>query len=278
MTSFKKLFLTEKNILAVIAINSVIIFLLYFPQIKENTPDFFRALEYLDVFCVIIFLIEAIVKIREYGFKGYFSQGWNVFDFIIVVASLPALLIFFPSIVLPTSTSFLKILRLGRMTRLFRMMTFIPRMNMIMEGLGRALKASVFVILALLLFNFLIALFSCHFFGHRVPEMFGDPLISMYHIFQMFTVEGWNEIPATVAAAYDAEGSSPSIFSPKIMAGLTRFYFIIIVSLGGIFGMSLANAVFVDEMTSDNNSELETKLDAMQKQLEEMKALLEKRK
>lgn len=271
----KKFFLTEKNILWAIAINSLVIFLLYFPQLKEASPTWFRALEYIDVFLVLVFLVEAIIKLREFGVKGYFSKSWNVFDFLIVLASLPAILILFPTLALPTSTSFLKILRLGRMIRLFRLMTFIPRMNMIMEGLGRALKASIFVVLALVFFNFILALFTCHFFGPRVPELFRDPLISMYFIFQMFTVEGWNEIPATVAAAFTAEGSDAAVFSPSIMAGLTRFYFIVVVTLGGVFGMSLANAVFVDEMTSDKNDVLEDKLDEMQQQIAELKKLLE---
>jgi len=271
---FKKFFLTEKNILWAIGINAIIIFILYFPQLKAGYPQVYHVLEYLDVFLVILFLIEAIVKLKEYGFKGYFSEAWNIFDFFIVIVSLPALLIFFPSVVVPTSTSFLKILRLGRMIRLFRLMTFIPRMNVIMEGLGRALKASVFVMLALIFFNFILALFTCHFFGHRVPELFQDPLITMYYIFQMFTVEGWNEIPATVAEAFTSEGAEPSVFSPAVMAGLTRFYFIIVVTLGGIFGMSLANAVFVDEMTSDNNNVIEDKLESMEKQIAELKEIL----
>ena len=270
----KKFFLAEKNILWAIAINSIVIFLLYFPQLEESSPHGYRALEIIDVIIVIVFLIEAIVKLREFGVKGYFSQAWNVFDFFIVLASLPAILILFPSLALPTSTSFLKILRLGRMIRLFRLMTFIPRMNMIMEGLGRALKASVFVILALVFFNFILALFTCHFFGPRVPELFRDPLISMYYIFQMFTVEGWNEIPATVAEAFTADGSDPTLFAPSVMAGVTRFYFIAVVTLGGVFGMSLANAVFVDEMTSDNNDALEKKLDEVQKQIAELRSLI----
>ena len=56
--------------------------------------------------------------------------------------------------------------------------------------------------------------------------------------------------------------------------GVSRFYFIIVVLLGGIFGMSLANAVFVDEMTSDNNSDVEDKIDNLEKQIAELKSLL----
>jgi len=269
---FKRFFLTEKNILLAIAVNALIIFLLYFPQIKANDPVIFQWLEYFDLFFVILFTVEAIVKLREFGVKGYFSKGWNIFDFFIVIVSLPSLLAFFVPV--PPHTSFLKILRLGRMVRLVRFMSFIPRMNVIMEGLTRALKASVFVMLALIFLCFIIALFTCHFYGDLVPDYFGDPMISMFYIFQMFTVEGWNEIPEVVSAAHlEAAGPNAS-FSATAMAGLARFYFIIVVMIGGIFGMSLANAVFVDEMMSDNNAEIEGKLDSMSKQLEELKAML----
>ena len=39
------------------------------------------------------------------------------------------------------------------------------------------------------------------------------------------------------------------------------FYFIIVVLTGGILGLSLVNSIFVDSMISDNNDELEKKID-----------------
>ena len=38
--------------------------------------------------------------------------------------------------------------------------------------------------------------------------------------------------------------------------------------------MSLANAIFVDEMTIDNNEVVEEKLDQLEKQIQELKGLL----
>ena len=61
------------------------------------------------------------------------------------------------------------------------------------------------------------------------------------------------------------------------MAGLTRFYFVIVVLIGGIFGMSLANAIFVDEMTMDNNQDLEKKIDDLFEELRELKNILKKK-
>ena len=143
-------------------------------------------------------------------------------------------------------------------------------MDSIVKGLARALRASVFVFIALVFLNLILALFTCHFYGNLVPDLFGDPLISSYYIFQMFTIEGWNEIPTIIAEAAQEKGMA----NYSIIAGATRFYFIMIVLTGGIFGMSMANAIFVDEMTSDNTQLVEEKMDMLQKQVAELKELI----
>lgn len=255
---FTRFFLSERNMLTAILLNSFIIFLLYFPQIEHGNSELYSFLDTIDHVFVLIFLIEAIVKLKALGVKKYFKDNWNIFDFFIVVISLPSILTFVPFFA-GHSFSFVKVLRLFRMIRLVKVISFIPRMDSIMAGLGRAIKASVFVLVALLFLNFLIALFTCHFFGDIVPDYFGDPLISSYHIFQMFTVEGWNEIPAVIAEKTKEQGLDHAYW----IAGATRFYFILVVLIGGIFGMSLANAIFVDEMTMDNNKELEDKIDLL---------------
>ena len=261
----KQFFLKERNMLLAILLNAIIIFLLYFPQIEKGYPHIYKYLEYLDYLFVIIFLIEAIVKLMALKPKNYFADKWNKFDFLIVLVSLPSLLTLVYPII--PHTSVLKILRLLRLVRLIRAMQFIPHMESILAGLGRALKASVFVMIALFFLNFMLALFTCHFYSHIAPEFFGDPLISSYTIFQFFTVEGWNEIPATIAERTDN----------NFIAGLSRFYFVLVVLAGGIFGMSLANAIFVDEMTIDNNRELEDKIDDLNSKVEELKTLLQNR-
>lgn len=243
--------------LIAVALSALVICLMYFPELRDS-----ELLHILDLGFIVLFLLEAIVKVRSYGWDDYWNSNWNKLDFLIVVLSVPALIAVF--IPMP-STSSLKLLRLIRFVRLARLMTFIPHVEMIMNGLIRALKASVFVLALLMFMNFLLALFTCHFYGDIAPEFFGDPLISSYSIFQMFTVEGWNEIPAVIA-----ERSSDDL-----AAGLARFYFVIVVLAGGIFGMSLANAVFVDEMTMDNNNALEEKIDVLQEQIQELKDIIQ---
>ena len=84
----KKLFLRERNIMVAILLNALIIFLMYFPEFEDNL-----ALDIIDNVFILFFVIEAIVKIRHLKPKGYFSQGWNRFDFAIVISTLPTLLV-----------------------------------------------------------------------------------------------------------------------------------------------------------------------------------------
>jgi len=257
---FRKLFLPEQNMMIAAIINGIIIALLYFPSLEENI-----FLQILDYFFIIFFLVEAFVKIRELGFAVYWRSSWNRFDLLVVLLSLPSLLVNY--LPLPDTSIFLllRLIRLVRLVRLIRFFSFIPHMGKILDGLGRAIRSSVFVLLALFFLNFLLAIFTCHFYGEVEKDLFGDPLKSFFSIFQMFTVEGWNEIPSTVAEKMEQP------FLQWVMRG----YFALIVLFGGIFGMSLANAVFVDEMTADNNKSLEQKMEHLTNEIKELKALIQ---
>lgn len=259
MKNLRQIFLSERIVMVVILLNALIVFMMYFPAYNNNLT-----LELIDHAFLLFFIIEVIVKLSVFKPRQYFSISWNRFDFAIVVASLPSILVYFFPV---PNTSLLIILRLFRLIRLIRFIRFIPDLNKVMLGLGRALRASIFVLLALLVLNFLLAIFTCHFYAGIAPEYFGDPLLSAYSIFQMFTVEGWHEIAGAIA---EKTGS-------PLLMGITRFYFVLVVLVGGIFGMSLANAVFVDEMTMDNTRTLEDKVDKLHREILELKEMLKNR-
>jgi len=257
----KKIFLSEKIILTAIIANAIVIFWMSFPDWRNH-----NILKLIDDFFIFFFLIEAIVKITTLNSRAYFSDKWNRFDFALVVGSTPALLTAFLPI---PNTSILLIFRLLRLVRLVKFLWFIPNMKHILLGLGRAFKASIFVLLALVFLNLLLSIVSCQLFGEKSPTLFGTPITASYTIFQMFTVEGWNEIVTQVEKS-DATHTAINI------AGI-RIYFVIVVLFGGIFGMSLANAIFVDEMTIDNNIVLEEKIDALREKIEQLQHILEEK-
>ena len=258
----KRFFILEKYVLTVIVLNAILILLLSFPALCD-----IAWLHYLDHLFIVYFLIEAVLKMRHHGIKGYFVSRWNRFDFLIVLFSLPSLLFMLLPVPDVSSILMLRVLRLFRLVRLARFFRFVPNLQQLFLGLVRAFKASVFVLVALVIYNVILSIFTCNLFGKAAPQFFGDPMTAAYTIFQMFTLEGWNEIPPVVINN-----------SPAWQGAWIKVYFVFVVLSGGIFGLSIANAVFVDEMTIDNNRVLEEKIDSLTEQIEQLQALLEKKR
>jgi voltage-gated sodium channel len=250
----KKLFLNEKIILILILLNSVTIFVSGF----EIAPDNRFILSLTDNLITGLFIAEIIVKFQEFGIKNYFKSHWNKFDFILVALSFPTLIAFIGNLEI-TSFSFLLVFRVMRVFKSFRFLKFIPGIEHLVKGIRRALKASIVVLIGFVIYIFIIGIFSFYLFKEISPEYFGNPLKSLYSIFKIFTVEGWYEIPEQLTRGLSA---TTSFF--------TYMYFIFVVTSGGIFGLSLVNSIFVDAMVSDNNDELENKIDLLDQKIDKL--------
>jgi len=261
MKFLSKIFLNESVIIYCIILNSIILFFLGFPGLETHF-----ALEVVDLFFTVFFTLEAIYKVRMYGWYLYIRNGWNRFDFILVLLSLPSLFEvahIFPDI------SFLLAFRLLRILRILRFLRFIPNIQQMFAGIQRAFRASIFVLIVLFIYNVLLSVLSTFLFREMAPDYFGNPFLSLFSIFQIFTVEGWQEIPTEMLADTD--------LSPAI-GGAIRFYFVLVVLTGGIFGFSIVNAIFVDEMVQDNNDDLEAKVDQLNKKVDFLLRALQKKK
>jgi len=251
-----RLFVEDRNIGIVISLNAIVLFLLSFEGLEHNIW-----LGVIDAVFIVYFLIEAILKIRILSWKGYMSSAWNQFEFLIVVASIPSLLLLFKASL--TNLAFIFIFRIVRILRFFKFLRFIPNLGELVAGIRRAFKASVFVLLAFFVYSFLISLISCRLFQDSAPELFGDPIRSFYHVFKVFTIEGWYEVPEQIILMADM-GDTASF--------LTKLYFILIVISGGLFGLSIVNAIFVEEMVRDNNDDLILKVDEISERLDALMA------
>ena len=251
-SKFNKIFLNEKILLIVIIINTLVIFL------QESNFKLHTYL-YLDVVCTIFFVIEMIVKIKTFSFKGYWESNWNRLDFILVCISTPAILTTFFEVGILSNLSFLLTLRLLRVFKLFRAFHFFPNINKIAEGLSRALSQSKAILLGFFVIIVISGLINCCLFKNIAPEYFSTPLDSIYTVFRIFTVEGWYDIPDAIAAT-----TSP------LIGKISRLYFCLLLCGGGIIGMSFVNSVFVDAMAEDNNDKVIEQLNRIEQKLEEM--------
>jgi voltage-gated sodium channel len=144
---------------------------------------------------------------------------------------------------------------------------FIPNLDHLVTGVRRALRASIGVFLALVLINLILAVMATLLFRDLDPEHFGNPISSGYSIFQVFTVEGWNDIAERIEERAESDNSN----NTKLLVAGTRAFFVAAVLIGGILGLSLANAVFVDEMMMDNTEALERKVDFLTEEVRRLR-------
>lgn len=247
----KKLFLNDRFILVLIILNALIIFIGGFDLSKK--ADFI--FDILDNLITILFIAEMWIKISAWG-RSYFNSNWNRLDFILIILSIPALLAFLFAFDLK-DYSFLLIFRVMRVFKSFRFLKFIPGIEQLIEGVKRALKTSVLVIIGFAIYIFIIGVFSFYLFKDNSPEYFGNPFLALYSTFKIFTIEGWFDIPEQLVTGY----SSTTAF-------FIYLYFIFVVLTGGILGLSLVNSIFIDAMVSDNNDELEEKVDRLEKKID----------
>lgn len=255
----KRLFLNEKFILAVIFINAALIY----AQVAgyEN-----KAVIFLDALCTVIFIVEMIIKHLEYGVHGYWSDGWNKLDGTLVIISIPSLItVFFPNV--EYGASVLLILRVLRVLRFFRVMHFFPNFSKIVGGFKIAMQQSYGVLLSFLIIIVIFGLLNCSLFSEADPNHFGSPLRSIYSVFQICTVEGWYEIPDTLAEYYG---------NYSILPHLIRLYFTSLLIMGGIIGMSFINSIFVDAMVADNNDVVEHKIDKLNDKIDLLQKEIER--
>ena len=247
----KRFFTNDNMMLVLVLINTGIIF------ISGFVPGQGGGLLIVDTLFTLLFLFEALVKIRVRGFSDYWSDGWNRFDFILVLLALPSCINIF-EIVFP-GTSILLSLRTMRAFKTFRLLRFIPNIDNLINGIKLASKASFIVAIGLIVLLLVFSIITTFLFGDTAPQYFGNPALSVYSIFRLFTIEGWYDMPEAIAAN-----------SGLAMAVFARIYFAILLFFGGIIGMGLVNSIFVDAMAADNNDEVLDKLSQLEKKIDEM--------
>src|SRR5512147_2091783 len=135
------------SIVAVIVLAGVVAGLETNPAALQRYGTTLRA---LDVFILGVFIAEALLKMVVHGRRPwlYFADGWNVFDFLIIVLC-----------VLPVGGPFAAVLRLARALRLLRLVSALPKLQLLVGALLKSLSAMGYVslLLALLFYIYAVA-------------------------------------------------------------------------------------------------------------------------
>lgn len=163
-------------ITGVILINAVLLGMETAPSLMER---FGPVIVLLDTICLAIFVAEIAMKLITTGHR-FFTNGWNIFDFVIV------------GIALVPGAGGLSVLRALRILRVLRVISVAPRLRRVVEGFISALPgmASVFLLMAILFY--IGAVISTKLFSESFPGWFGDLGLSAYTLFQIMTLESWS--------------------------------------------------------------------------------------
>ena len=113
---------------------------------KEFANRHIEILTFLDSLVLSIFTLEAVIKILAEGKRpiNYFRNAWNVFDFLIVTVCLMEPL-------LPLDAEFLPVLRLARILRVLRLVTVVPKLQLIVGTLLKSIPSMFYVCILLFL-------------------------------------------------------------------------------------------------------------------------------
>lgn len=125
-----------------------------------------------------IFTIEILLKIILNP-KSYLKQGWSWFDIILVSLS------FYPV------TGAMSALRSLRILRVLLLISFLPKLRIIVQSLILSLPSIGWISLLLILFFYVFAVIATTLFGSSFERWFGTLGDSFFTLFQIMTLESW---------------------------------------------------------------------------------------
>ncbi len=180
----------------------------------------------LDRSILALFVAELLIRIGAEGRRPwrFFLDPWNVFDFAIVAVCL-----------LPFDTQFAAVLRLARVLRVLRLVTAVPKLQILVGALLKSVPSMGYVAILLALLFYVYAVVGVTFFGPADPEHFGSIGRAMLTLFQIVTLEGWVDI-------------MQPLMGPGMIPGLAILYFISFILLGTMIMLNLLIGVIVNGM------------------------------
>ncbi len=180
----------------------------------------------LDKIILGVFIVEALLKMAAHGRQPwrYFADGWNVFDFLIVVIC-----------VLPVGGPFAAVLRLARALRLLRLVSALPKLQLLVGALLKSLSAMGYVSLLLALLFYIYAVAGIHLFGAHDPKNFGSLPAAFLSLFRLVTLDNWADL---------FNGQLPHVPGIKVAV-----YFVTFIIFGTMIILNLFIGIIMNSMS-----------------------------
>jgi voltage-gated sodium channel len=172
----------EYTIIALILGNSMLLGLETFPTVDQRYGGL---LDLGNRIVLAVFIIEALLKMIAVAPRvdRYFRDGWNVFDFLVIVFSL-----------VPETGEFAMIARLARPLRVLRLISAVSELRLIAAALLRSIPSVVYVTLLMSIIVYIYAIIGYHLFHQHDPTHWRSLGVSVLTLFNIITLEGWTVV------------------------------------------------------------------------------------
>ena len=181
---------------------------------------------------LVIFIVEVVLKLAAVAprFGLYFGNGWNLFDFTVVVLSL-----------IPATGEFALVARLVRVLRVLRLVSTVPQLRLIVATLVRSIPSMGHVIVLMSIILYIYAVTGYHLYAEHDADNWGSLGRALLTLFQIVTLEGWVDVMDTALEAY----------------AWSWVYFVSFVLIGTFVMLNLFIAVVINNLEASKVAELE---------------------
>ena len=204
-------------------------------------------LEQLDFIILLIFTVEVFIKVFAEGTKplNYFKDPWNIFDFSIVAVCYLAFVT--PDL----NTSFIAVLRLARILRVFKLVSAVPKLQILVGALLRSIPSMGYVGVLLFLLFYIYAAMAVFIYGENDPVHFDNLHLSMLSLFRVVTLEDWTDIMYINMYGcdqYGYDGMEELCTNPSASPVGAALFFVSFVLIGTMVIMNLFIGVIMNSM------------------------------
>lgn len=189
-----------------------------------------------------IFVAEIVVKMGAEGKRPwrYFLDPWNVFDFLIVAVCF-----------MPFDAQYVAVLRLARLLRVLKLVTALPRLQILVGALLKSIPSMGYVAVLLGLLFYLYSVAAVFIFGANDPVHFQDLPIAMLSLFRVVTGEDWTDIMYINMFGcdqYGYDGIEHLCTEPSAYPLFSAIYFVSFMLLGAMIILNLFIGVIMGGM------------------------------
>lgn len=180
-------------VLLVILVNAVLIGWETYIAAPPATPP--RWLDLALQVCLWIFVVELAVKIIDAARRGqlraFFTDGWNIFDLVVVIGSF-----------IPAVGTMGPILRVLRVLRVFRLVRGIPELRLIVTVLLRSIVSMKYITLLACVIFYIYAVVGVQLFSRHLPE-YATLHEALFTLFRVLTGDNWTDLRYGIAKAVE---------------------------------------------------------------------------